>query len=238
MPVEIKGPHPIASLVGEILYSVGFYLTPIVALTSLISLILSPFRRPKLRNISLSAAGFLIAAFFCVYHLPILEILRSSPHRIYVFRLRSITYIIKDYAEEHQDNLPPAENWCEILADFYPVKINLWVHDDRENVQDPNGQEFQDPLYVWLNDSGPEQYEKYQGWSDYALNENVAGLRLKDIPNDVVLLFETPVAKNPVGGPALMTTEKHDGKGCIILFGDLHLEFVEPQDFNDLRWKP
>ena len=43
---------------------------------------------------------------------------------------------------------------------------------------------------------------------------------------------------NQVGGPEMLTTNHHRGKGCIVLFGDSHVDFIKPEDIPKLRWKP
>ena len=75
-------------------------------------------------------------------------------------------------------------------------------------------------------------------WSRYALNSNLTGMRLADIPNDVVLIFETEPVKHPSGGADSITSQHHYGKGAVVLFADLHIEFIKTKDFNDLRWEP
>jgi hypothetical protein len=72
----------------------------------------------------------------------------------------------------------------------------------------------------------------------FALNESLRGFVLKDVPSDVVVLSETEPGVNPVGGRESITPDNHYGMGSLVLFGDLHMEFVKAEDFNDLRWKP
>jgi hypothetical protein len=71
-----------------------------------------------------------------------------------------------------------------------------------------------------------------------ALNKHIRGMRLTELPGDVVLLFEVEPGTNSAGGPELITPDNHYGKGSLVLFADLHLEFVRAEDFDDLRWKP
>ncbi|HEW79316.1 MAG TPA: hypothetical protein ENH34_05055 [Phycisphaerales bacterium] len=74
--------------------------------------------------------------------------------------------------------------------------------------------------------------------SRYAFNKNLAGKHLAEIPNDIVLFFETEQEEDPVGNSESITGKNHYDRGCVVLFGDLHLEFVKTEDFNDLRWQP
>lgn len=73
----------------------------------------------------------------------------------------------------------------------------------------------------------------------YALNKNVIGLERSQLPEDIVLLFETDDGLwNQVGGKELLSTKNHKGGGCNILFADMRVEFVSKEDFHTLRWEP
>ena len=76
------------------------------------------------------------------------------------------------------------------------------------------------------------------GSSTLAVNSNLDGKRLAELPDDVVLLFGTKITPNPVGDHTLLTPANYDGKGAVVLFADLHVEFVKTGDFGELRWKP
>ncbi len=72
------------------------------------------------------------------------------------------------------------------------------------------------------------------GPGSYAMNPNC---RLIYMPGDIVLAFESKPGWNQNGGPELMKLDNHVVKGCNVLFKDGHVEFVEPRDFNSLKWK-
>ncbi|MHC4156722.1 MAG: H-X9-DG-CTERM domain-containing protein [Planctomycetota bacterium] len=55
-------------------------------------------------------------------------------------------------------------------------------------------------------------------------------------PPDAVLLFETKGGWNQYGGPEILTTENHEGKGCNVLFNDGHVRFVPSDELSLLRW--
>ena len=67
----------------------------------------------------------------------------------------------------------------------------------------------------------------------YAINPNA---KLQSSP-DMVLLFETKVGWNQSGGPELMTFENHDDKGCHVLFNNGSVEFITPEQAEELKWK-
>ncbi len=77
-----------------------------------------------------------------------------------------------------------------------------------------------------------------EGLSEFAFNATLSDMKRTELPKDVVLLFETKLAKNPAGGPELMSTNNHPIIGCFVLFADMHIAFVRAEDFNNLRWKP
>ena len=70
------------------------------------------------------------------------------------------------------------------------------------------------------------------GRSHYAIN--VASPRSHP---RLVVLFETKAGWNQVGGPELLTTDNHNGKGCNVLFNDLTVEFVKTEELAKLKWK-
>ena len=72
-----------------------------------------------------------------------------------------------------------------------------------------------------------------QGRCHYAINPNAK----KNSPDDMVLLFESNAGWNQFGGPELLNTENHRGKGCNILFNDGAVKFVKKEDLDKLRWE-
>jgi prepilin-type processing-associated H-X9-DG protein len=67
------------------------------------------------------------------------------------------------------------------------------------------------------------------------MNKYVPELK-RDMPEDMVLLFESKPGWNLYGGPELLTTENHNGRGCNVLFGDGHTEWVRKERFGQLKW--
>ena len=68
---------------------------------------------------------------------------------------------------------------------------------------------------------------------NYAMNP---GATLTSVP-DMVVLFESKPGWNQFGGPELLTFENHKGKGCNVLFNDLHSVFVKTEELANLKWK-
>jgi hypothetical protein len=73
----------------------------------------------------------------------------------------------------------------------------------------------------------------YRARSSYAINPNCE----PNSPSDVVLLFETKGGWNQSGGPEILTTENHRGKGCNISFNGGTVKFVPTNELSLLRWR-
>ena len=71
-----------------------------------------------------------------------------------------------------------------------------------------------------------------EGRCHYAMNPNA---KLTS-PPDIVVLFETKGGWNQFGGPEILTFENHKGKGCNVLFNDLHVRFVKKEQLGELKW--
>lgn len=104
-------------------------------------------------------------------------------------------------------HLPPSEKWCDLMGGC--------------------GCQFRCP--------GMKK-EKGRGLTPYVLNQYAVGLD-RDMPGNMVLVFEGPPGWNQVGGPELLSADNHRGKGANILFADGHVEFVKKKDFAKLRWQ-
>ena len=207
-PDEARGPHPCIGFVGEWLSVVAFYGGWVGILASFISLLRSIFRMPRAINIAVSLIGLLTAYVALSTVMITLDRVRTASVRIYIYNLHGLDYALKEHAKEHDGRLPSVTNWCDAVRKFYSSGLR--------------------------NDLD----RKDEGLSNYAFNVNLSEMKLTELPKDVVLLFETNLAKNPAGGKELINAENHSLKGCFTLFADMHIEFVRAEDFNNLRWKP
>jgi prepilin-type processing-associated H-X9-DG protein len=109
------------------------------------------------------------------------------------------------YATDYDDILPTEDKWCDLLTSVVDVKHKS----------------FTCP-------SMPD------GSFSYALNENLAGRSMKDVPPNVVMLFEADAGLNAVGGPEMLVSDRHEG--CNILFMDGHVEFIKESGIGNLKW--
>jgi hypothetical protein len=120
---------------------------------------------------------------------------------------------LKGYALNHDGLLPAGPNWCDEL---------LEENDELA------------AIFVCQNSDGKP------GQSSYALNKNVAGQKLSDLPRDTVLLFETTAGWNQVGGPELVTTGNHSLLStslCNIIFAHGRTQSFPSDKIHELRWE-
>jgi prepilin-type processing-associated H-X9-DG protein len=150
------------------------------------------------------------------------------------------------YANDYDGQLPPADQWCDLLITTVDVSPKSLVCPDSDTVE---------------------------GESSYAMNINAAGKKLDELPADMVLLFETDAGDgdglrntpinsrifysfieendsawiaqnkdkrvylnrwNQAGGQEIMSSV-HD-MGCNIVFVDGHSAYIPSGEFSDLRW--
>lgn len=234
----------------------------VLRLSALIGLVLGTVAivRIKASRGILKGRGYAIwgvAAGVVTVVLGVLGLAPRAPHNlggVCGINVSSLGKAMLIYASEFNDRYPTADKWCDLLIAYIDV--------------------------------GPKQLvcplsDVIEGESSYAMNKNVVGKKVSEIPEDVVLLFETNLGKNPagrqellgnrdwykelssrgdrwdlkwikkyrssekvykqrwnqVGGPEILTTENHKGKGCNILFNDGHVEFVKPERLGELKWE-
>ena len=134
---------------------------------------------------------------------------RVSNHLLCGSNLSSLGKALYVSTNDYDGKYPTADKWCDLLVMNYEVRLELLVC---------------------------KGSDAKIGESSYALNKNIAGKKSSEIPSDIVLLFETKKGWNQVGGSELLNTENHEGKGCWILFNDMHAEFVKAERLGELKW--
>ena len=122
--------------------------------------------------------------------------------------LKSLGTAFKIYADEFDGSLPSVESWCDALGKYILPGMLICPSSNAKEDQ-----------------------------SSYAMNEFLAGRKLVELSPDLVLLFESKPSWNKAGGPEILTTENHEGKGCNVLFTDGHVEFIEAEKILELKWK-
>jgi hypothetical protein len=110
------------------------------------------------------------------------------------------------YAAETNGRYPTPEKWCDLLIETKLLGVNS--------------------MHVFVCPGTKE------GRCSYAINPNAE----PNSPSDMVLLFETKDGWNQFGGPELLTTENHRPRGCHVLFADLSVRFIKPDELGRLKW--
>jgi len=135
------------------------------------------------------------------------------PGREYAYRvicwgnMRDLGIAMQIYASDYDNNYPTADKWCDLLLQYALITEEKFVC--REAFNKGN----QQPCH-------------------YAINPNCE----PNSPDDIVLLFETKGGWNKFGGPEILTTENHKGKGCNVLFNDGRVEFIKTEQLGRLKW--
>ncbi len=156
--------------------------------------------------------------------------------------LSSLGKAIMLYSNDYNDQYPTSDKWCNLLIQYSEVSRKTFLckeglkKDDkrpRHYVIEP-GDELNLPAgleFLYEDEFGCHHYGK--NMCHFAMNPDC---KLYS-PQDTVLLFEAKGGWNQHGGPEILTTEYHKGKGCYVFFNDGHTEFVRPEDIGKLKWK-
>jgi prepilin-type processing-associated H-X9-DG protein len=107
------------------------------------------------------------------------------------------------------DKFPTPEEWCDLLIEEGDVDV----------------QSFQ-------------CVSTTQGNYGYAANRKIFGQNAETLPPDMVMLFESNLGRNAVGGQEdLLLRHDEDGQlGCNIAYADGHIEFITEDCIGDLQW--
>lgn len=133
----------------------------------------------------------------------------------------------------------PKWNWKSYSPE-YKCRLNLLLlhaamqRYTNDYVQYPTPNKWCDLLleYTDVDEKRFKCPELKKGRSHYAMNPNCS----PNSPPDIVLLFETEDGWNQFGGPELLTTKHHKGKGCNMLFNGDGFEFVKKEQLGNLNW--
>lgn len=125
--------------------------------------------------------------------------------------LSLVAWVVRQYAEDHDDRLPSADRWSETIR---PYVI------------------YQNVYYCPALKSKKEH--------TYALNSRVAGLRLEDIanPSEVVMFFESVPGRDLAGGANLFPRPPRHRDGYPVLFCDGKVRVVSESEIGTLVWQP
>lgn len=153
-----------------------------------------------------------ISIFVCVIviYLIVFELPRYSSGLMCGTKLKGLGTAMIVYVNENSNNLPTADKWCDLLIRWTECMPKQFIC--------------------------PHSNTK-EGECAYAFNSSLTGKKYSEVPPDTVILFETKPGWNQHGGPEILTTEHHGGKGCNVLYADSRVEFVRTEDIDKLKWE-
>jgi len=120
--------------------------------------------------------------------------------------LKGLSSAMIVYANDYDDTLP-IENWCDLLIEEADVSPKSFICPESDAIE---------------------------GESSYAINKNIAGMKLTDRPADVVLFFETDMGVENGPRNTSITTRRH--YEFLNEFGDVYDEntLVYKDRFNQI----
>jgi hypothetical protein len=151
------------------------------------------------------------------------------------------------YAGENDGQYPTADKWCDLLlaGDYVSFK-----RPDPFACRRSGAIEVESSFALNINVAGRKPSEI--GPDVVLLFETNSGInplgrqgRVKDrqFPDWLFAVLrldrEARVYKlrwNQVGGPEILTTEYHDGEGCMVLFNNGRVDFVRAEQLGTLKW--
>jgi prepilin-type processing-associated H-X9-DG protein len=221
LPPEVKTSKlAIWSFVLSMMGLFSFMVTGLPAIIcGIIGLIKISGSKGRLKGLGFSITGIIVPVVYLFLILPILlailmpalgKVRQVAQRIVCSTNCSAVSNAVFAYASDHNDTLPGAEKWSNVLIDDYNVTM----------------EQFSCPAV-------DVKEEK----SCFALNVNIAGRNLKELTPDVVLIFECVPGDNPAGGQELLTTERHQNDGCNIVFADGHVKFVSTYELPNLKWK-
>lgn len=123
--------------------------------------------------------------------------------------ISQLAEMISEYRRNNNGQFPKAEKWCDILLEQTKTDESL----------------FACPLAEG-------------GRCSYTLNKYAAEAGA-DLPENMVLLFESKPGWNQVGGPELLVAphETRRGEVCCVVFANGKAHFVVEDGLDELNWK-
>ncbi len=131
--------------------------------------------------------------------------------------LRQLGEAMHAYANDHQDQFPPAATWHEALV---------------ESAAAGSSGATAEPIVA-----SPLYPDRGRAWAMNAALDGVALDRVRD-PAGTVLLFEIAPGGPMAGGPELLPAEPRLRRGHLIYFVDGHASMVGPEEIDQLVWEP
>ncbi len=218
-----SGEASIPLAVEKMLFPAGAVVLGIALVAGVIALVMIKTSGGALSGRRLALLGIIVpivsaVAFMRTSPGTCYECVPVSPAQQCRSNIRQLASEINKYRDGNEGRFPQAERWCDVLLE------QMGADPSRRGLAAADESLFKCPLQKGARCS-------------YSLNKFAAEAGA-DIPEDMVLLFESGPGWNQVGGPELLTTEYHKGIGCNFLFADGHAAFIKKEELDTLRWEP
>lgn len=195
--------------------------------------------------------GFLIPilAILLAILMPAINKIRMIAQKDFcITHLKGLGIALRVYSNDYNDCLPPANQWCDLLItkeDVAPKSLLCPYSDAIEgessyainiNTTEKNTEMLpNDMVLLFETEAGVVsngQTETVENRPFYQFFQKQGFNEFDSIKDNIVY----PTRWNLSGGPEILTTRYHKGKGCNVLFADGHVEFVPAKKIPTLRW--
>lgn len=240
-PLSYSARRSFEEVLGQIFKIVPPTLVTIAIVSSAIGLVSINLKKDALKGTGKAVAGLICSLLFIAVFVGLPHALTYPRFLKYKIecghQLEKLGKAMAIYSDTNNGKYPTASRWCDLLIEqtdvggfsfFCAGAREEQYHHTINQEDEPNSPWYR--IFLYRDPNGQRYYIK-RGY--YAINPNTK----PNSPDDMVLLFETKGGWNQFGGPEILTTEHHRGKGCNILFKDGHVEFVKNRDLEKLKWK-
>ena len=175
-----------------------------------------------------------------------------SPGRVCGINVSGLGKALHIYAGDYDDQYPTAEKWCDLLIAYLAVSPKQLVCKGSDAKIGESSYAFNKNLIGKKPAEVPPDvvvlFETNFGKNPAGREEKLGSryfYQLVDLSYDYTRRIKKysksrkvyKLRWNQFGGPEILTTENHNGRGCFILFNDGRVEFVKPERLGELRWK-
>ncbi len=165
-----------------------------------------------------------------------------SPRVVCGTNLRGLGKAMLIYASDYDEQYPTVEKWCDLLVMYCEVGPRQFVCPSSDAKEGESSFAFNKNL---IGKKPTEVPPDVVLLFETNFGKNPLGRQALLAERDWHEFLEYPdsgkkvykLRWNQFGGPEILTTENHKGKGCNILFNDLHVEFVKTERLGELEWE-
>lgn len=230
-----------------------FLYAPIPSVLAVLALLRIKMSRQKLAGHK--RAIFALILNFFVITVPIADYYswRARRKSIQQVNLRSLNSAILIYSNDFDGKFPTEKRWCDLLLSHgyalpqqflfkgSDVKIGESGYAFNKNLAGKKLSEVPADVVVLFETN----FGKDEGGRLGLLGDQDLYKQMKNRGNGYGEGAGKQYASekiyerrwNQVGGPEILTTENHNGKGCNVLFNDGRVEFIKTKHLDKLKWE-